>query len=157
MHEKIRSYSLQTRLHESNALFIHIMRNANHIIPSYCYLPVSCRSLVDRCGSFGICKPQILFFFNIFFSEAKYLLIFAMAIDAKWHNQLVAVTYLKIYHFVGFKNVRINLPSFSTVLSSNSCCFCPVGLSLLIHFQQVLWVLKLLLSQHPQDLLKMLY
>ena len=25
-------------------------------------------------------------------------------------------------------------------------CFCPVGLSLLQHFQQVLWVLKLLLS-----------
>ena len=34
-------------------------RNANHIIPSYCYLPVSCRSLVDRCGSSGSCKPQI--------------------------------------------------------------------------------------------------
>ena len=33
--------------------------NANHIIPSYCYLPVSCRSLVDRCGSPGSCKPQI--------------------------------------------------------------------------------------------------
>ena len=43
-------------------------------------------------------------------------------------------------------SVRINLPSFSTVLSSNSCCLCPVGLSLLIqHFQQVLWVLKLFL------------
>ena len=27
--------------------------------------------------------------------------------------------------------VRINLPLFSTVLSSNSCCFCHVGLSLL--------------------------
>ena len=42
--------------------------------------------------------------------------------------------------------VRINLPLFSTILPSNSCCFCPVGLSLLIHFQLVLWVLKLLLS-----------
>jgi hypothetical protein len=40
----------------------------------------------------------------------------------------------------------INLPLFSTILPSKSCCFCPVGLSLLIHFQQVLWVLKLLLS-----------
>ena len=39
--------------------------------------------------------------------------------------------------------VRINLPLFFTVLTSNSCCFCPVGLSLLIqHFQQVLWVSK---------------
>jgi hypothetical protein len=39
----------------------------------------------------------------------------------------------------------INLPLFSSVLPSNSCCFCPVGLSLLIqHFQQVLWTLKLL-------------
>ena len=43
--------------------------------------------------------------------------------------------------------VRINLPLFSIVLPSNSCCFCPVGLSLLIqHFQQVLRALKLLLS-----------
>ena len=42
-------------------------------------------------------------------------------------------------------SVRIDLPLFSTVLASNSCCFSPVGLSLLIrHFQQVLWVLKLL-------------
>ena len=41
-------------------------------------------------------------------------------------------------------HARINLPLFSTVLPPNSCCFCPVGLSLLIqHFQ------------HPQDLLKM--
>ena len=24
-----------------------------------CHLPVSCRSLVDRCGSLGSCKPQI--------------------------------------------------------------------------------------------------
>ena len=38
--------------------------NANYIIPSYCYLPVSCRSLVDRCGSPGSCKPQIYFFLN---------------------------------------------------------------------------------------------
>ena len=28
-------------------------------------------------------------------------------------------------------SVRINLPLFSTVLPSKSCCFCPVGLSLL--------------------------
>ena len=33
-------------------------RNANHIVPSYCHLPVSCRSQVDRCGSLGSCKPQ---------------------------------------------------------------------------------------------------
>ena len=31
----------------------------NHIIPSYCHLPVSCRILVDQCDSLGICKPQI--------------------------------------------------------------------------------------------------
>ena len=35
------------------------MRNANHIIPSYCYLPVRCSSLVDWCGSLWRCKPQI--------------------------------------------------------------------------------------------------
>jgi hypothetical protein len=34
--------------------------NDNHIILSCCHLPVSCRSLVDRCGSFGNSKPQIL-------------------------------------------------------------------------------------------------
>ena len=34
-------------------------RNANHIVP------VSCRSLVDRCGSLGSCKPQIYFLFFI--------------------------------------------------------------------------------------------
>ena len=33
--------------------------NANHINQSCCHLPVSCRSLVDRCGSLGSCKPQI--------------------------------------------------------------------------------------------------
>ena len=44
-------------------------------------------------------------------------------------------------------SIRINLLLFSTVPPSNSCCFCPVGLTLLMqHFQQVLWVLKLLLS-----------
>ena len=30
----------------------------NHIIPSYCHLQVSCRSLVDRCDSLGSCKPH---------------------------------------------------------------------------------------------------
>ena len=34
-------------------------RNANHIIPSYCHLPVSCISLVNRCGSIGSYKSQI--------------------------------------------------------------------------------------------------
>ena len=38
-------------------------RNTNHIIPSYCYLPVSCRNLVHRCGSLGSCKSQIYYFF----------------------------------------------------------------------------------------------
>ena len=28
-------------------------------------------------------------------------------------------------------SLRINLPLFSTVFPSNSCCFCPIGLSLL--------------------------
>ena len=39
--------------------------NANHIIPSYCYLPVSCRSLVDWFGSLVSCKPQIYFIISI--------------------------------------------------------------------------------------------
>jgi hypothetical protein len=37
-------------------------RNADRIIPSYCHLPVSRISLVDRCDSLGSCKPH--FFFN---------------------------------------------------------------------------------------------
>ena len=37
---------------------------------------------------------------------------------------------------------------FSTVVPSNICVFFPVGLSLLIqYFQQVLWMLKFLLSE----------
>ena len=32
--------------------------NANHV-SLYCHLPVSCRSLVNRCGRLGSCKPQI--------------------------------------------------------------------------------------------------
>ena len=54
-----------------------------------------------------------------------------------------------------FDNIvaNINLPLFSTVLPSNSCCFCPVGLSLLKqHYQQVLWVLKLLLSPGDRNI-----
>ena len=35
-------------------------RNANYIIPSCCHLPVSCRNLVDRCGSLGSFKSQIV-------------------------------------------------------------------------------------------------
>jgi hypothetical protein len=35
-------------------------RNANDNIPSYYHPPVSCRSLVDRRGSLGSCKPQLM-------------------------------------------------------------------------------------------------
>ena len=35
-------------------LFIYL---CIHIIPLYCHLPVSCGSLVDRCGSLGSCNP----------------------------------------------------------------------------------------------------
>ena len=56
---------------------------------------------------------------------------------------------------------------FSTIVPPKSCFF-PVGLSTLIHFQQMLWVLKFRLSssvharrqkklQLPQDLLKISY
>ena len=38
--------------------------NAKYIIPSYCHLPVSCRSPFDRCGSFGSYKPQIYLFIS---------------------------------------------------------------------------------------------
>ena len=41
-------------------------RNSNHIIPSYCHLPVSCRRLVDRYGSLGSCKPQICFLITFY-------------------------------------------------------------------------------------------
>ena len=42
-------------------LLLLLLLNANHIIPSCFHLPVSCRSLVDRCDSIGSCKPQIWF------------------------------------------------------------------------------------------------
>ena len=42
--------------------FLLLMDNANHIIPSYCHLPVCCRSLVHRYGSLRSCKPHIYFF-----------------------------------------------------------------------------------------------
>ena len=63
-------------------------------------------------------------------------------------DHLVCLMIIFKYHVLHGKiSIIINLPLFSTVLPSNSCCFCPVGLSLLIqHFQQVLWVLKLILS-----------
>ena len=48
-------------------------------------------------------------------------------------NSLSLVLKLLIY----IVEIGINLPLFSTVLPSNSCCFCPVGHSLLIqHFQR---------------------
>jgi len=34
-------------------------RNTNRIIPSCSHQPISCRSLVEWCGSLGSCKPQI--------------------------------------------------------------------------------------------------
>ena len=45
--------------------------NANNIIPSYCHLSVSCRSIVDRCGSLGSCKPHIIIinFFTVSLAE----------------------------------------------------------------------------------------
>ena len=52
---------IKCRLKAGNACYDSDLteRNANHIIPSYCCLPVSSRSLVNRCGSLGSCKPQI--------------------------------------------------------------------------------------------------
>ena len=48
-------------------------RNANHINPSYCHLPVSCRSLVDRRGSLGAVSHKFNFSnFNSFsFNKIK--------------------------------------------------------------------------------------
>ena len=45
---------LETRKLEKLSTLLDLTeRNANHIIPSCCILPVSCRSLIDRCGSLG--------------------------------------------------------------------------------------------------------
>ena len=53
-----------------------------------------------------------------------------------------------------YKIFRINLPLFSTVLPSNSCCFCHVGLSFLIkHFQQVICINKERPTGQKQQLL----
>ena len=35
--------------------------NANHIISPYYHLLISCRSLVDRCGSLGNSRPHVYF------------------------------------------------------------------------------------------------
>ena len=48
---------------KKSTLIDFMERNDNHIIPFYCHVPVSFRSLVDRCG----CKPRIYYFF--YFSE----------------------------------------------------------------------------------------
>ena len=43
-------------------------RNANHIIPLCCHLPVSCRGQVDGCALLGILSHIHLF---IYFKETK--------------------------------------------------------------------------------------
>ena len=99
-------------------------RNANHIIASYCHLSVSCRSLVDRCGSHGSCKPQIyIFFMNGLFGQhcitqnpihcaapGKFNYIYPgeflrfnvssysrLCILSKYHGDLDSATYTTIY------------------------------------------------------------
>ena len=39
--------------------------NANHIIPVYYHLAVSCRGLVDQCGSLGAVSHRLNLFFNL--------------------------------------------------------------------------------------------
>ena len=50
--------------------------NANDIIPSFCHLPVSCRSLVDWYGSLGVVRHRFNFisFFNI---QSNYLYFYS--------------------------------------------------------------------------------
>ena len=61
-------------------------RNGNHIIPLYCHRPVSCRSLVDRCGSLGSCKPQIYFLkFNNYYSAKIEFWVCCLSIN--WWNE----------------------------------------------------------------------
>ena len=50
---------LVSYLIEKSKLLDLLERNVNRIIPSCCHLTVSCRSLVDRCGSLGNWKTQI--------------------------------------------------------------------------------------------------
>ena len=52
--------------------------NANHIIPSYYYLPVGSRSLVDGFGSLGSCRHRFNIIFNL------YLLKFFMKVGAQF-------------------------------------------------------------------------
>ena len=58
--EQLGTYLIEKqRIWLRNSTLLYLTeRNVNHI----CYLPVSCRSIVDRCGSLGTCKPQIYFF-----------------------------------------------------------------------------------------------
>ena len=77
-------------------------RNDNHIIPSYCYLPVGCRSLGDRYGSLGSYKPQNLFFIYLLtiyvrktdwlFDEANHRLagrLFLGSLSPKYFNDKI--------------------------------------------------------------------
>ena len=60
-------YSYIDQITRKSTLIDFTELNANHIIPSYRYLPVICRNLVDRYGSLGGCKPQIKIYNCIFF------------------------------------------------------------------------------------------
>ena len=78
--------------------------NAIHIIPSYCNLPVSCRSLVDWCGSLRSCKPHI-YFSSRKENDIKYWInkgraITAMLNSVLWNRQITRKIKLLIHNSI---------------------------------------------------------
>ena len=54
------------------------------IIPSCCHLPVSCRSLVERCDSLGSCKPQIYFYLLFMRVQGNSIYTFRLSQSSLW-------------------------------------------------------------------------
>ena len=87
--------------------------NANHIILSFCHLPVSCRILVDQCGSLGDCKLQIFFSQKRVSSVQRNGLWYIRLLDPRKLRNLIWQTckwlYFKIQWFFFFNHASFLL------------------------------------------------
>ena len=103
-------------------------RNANHIILSYCHLPVSCRSLVDRCGSLGAVSHRFNFLI---------LKLFFMSHDPIRCTQTASRVSILIWTILKTMNLRpvsVLFDYFYMVAPSRPFIFHPIptGLNLLL-------------------------
>ena len=97
-------------------------RNANHIIPSCCHLPASCRCLLDRCGSLGSCKPQIYLDFLKLLTDDSNI----YNVSSNWYQTPVQSLYGKqlclhgtreVHHLICSQNGFKIIKNFSVVKS----------------------------------------